>query len=388
VAAALARRRRAPRPARPSNPRTSARAAQTPRRCSSTSSRTATRPTSTGHGEVAGTRGGDGSLIRSAEPGHATSRSRRPTGPADRANILVPRTSTTRRKDAGAWPTRLAFAAAAWARRPRDQPARSAPNGSIAPENPLLARVTVNRFWQELFGIGLVESAEDFGIMGEAPAESGAARLAGCRVPRTDWDVKHLFRADGDLRHVPPERCRPRPRSWRKIRQTACSAAARASAWMPRWSATTRSPPAGCSVPKSRRTQREAVPARTACGSRWRCPRATPSSYQHGFGRRALPAQPLHLLEARRTAGRAWKCSTRPTGRPVRVRRERTDTPLQALVTHERPAVHRGGAARSPNQRSRTPAAIPPVRLVDEIARRLLARPLTRGRTQRQWKPR
>src|SRR6185295_16205402 len=37
-------------------------------------------------------------------------------------------------------------------------------------ENPLTPRVTVNRTWQEIFGTGLVKSAEDFGIMGDAPS--------------------------------------------------------------------------------------------------------------------------------------------------------------------------------------------------------------------------
>jgi hypothetical protein len=199
----------------------------------------------------------------------------------------------------------------------------------LQPNHPLTYRVTVNRFWQEIFGQGLVRTTGDFGIAGELPSHPELL----------DW-LALDFQRDGDIK--------------RFYKQILLSATYRQSA---------------ATTPEKR--QRDPSNRLLAHGPRFRMDAEMVRDYALSAsgtlvkkigGPSVKPYQPANIWEAvtmpgsntrdyKRDSGDAlyrrslytfWKRSAPPAGleifnAPTRevctVRRERTNTPLQALAT-------------------------------------------------------
>ena len=64
----------------------------------------------------------------------------------------------------------------------------------VSRENPLTARVFVNRLWKEFFGAGLSKILDDFGMQSEPPVNPELLDWLACEFMDSGWDVKHMVR--------------------------------------------------------------------------------------------------------------------------------------------------------------------------------------------------
>jgi hypothetical protein len=239
----------------------------------------------------------------------------------------------------------------------------------VDPANPLTSRVTVNRFWQEVFGHGIVASVDDFGIMGAPPSHPELLDWLAETFRESGWDTKAFFKTlvmSATYRQsstVTPEKIE-RDRDNRLLSR---GPRFRMDAEMIRdymlAASGTLSPAMG--GPGTKPYQPENVWETVGMGN---------ARYQQDTGENLY----------RRTVYNYWKRMAPPASleifnAPSRevscVRRERTNTPLQALVTMNDPQYIE--AARQLAQKALRDSAGDAAKAMDFIARRVLARPLS-----------
>ncbi len=246
----------------------------------------------------------------------------------------------------------------------------------LRPEHPLTARVTVNRYWSELFGVGLVKTAGDFGVTGELPSHPELLDWLAVEFRESGWDVKKFFklmvmsatyRQSADitkekLEKDPENRLLSRGPRFRMdaemVRDYALAASGLLSNKIGGPSVKPYQPPGvweavamiGSNTRDYKQDTGEALYRRS----------------MYTFWKRAAPPASMDIFNA-------------PTRETCTMVRERTNTPLQALVTLNDPQFVE--SARTLAQHAIDSSGEVDRRL-DFLAERLLARPPAAGRNR------
>lgn len=241
----------------------------------------------------------------------------------------------------------------------------------LRPEHPLTTRVTVNRFWQELFGNGIVKTPGDFGVTGELPTHPELLDWLAIEFRDKGWDVKKLFKLmvtsatyrqaavvtpDKKLKD-PSNKLLSRGPRFRMDAEMVRDYALAASGLLVKKIG-------GPSVkPYQPNGVWEAV---AMIGSDTR-------DYKRDMGE-ALYRRSMYTFWKRSAPPASMEIFNAPNRETCTVRRERTNTPLQALVTLN--DIQLVEAARNLAQRTLKEGGTTPTARIDFLAKKLLARPL------------
>lgn len=131
---------------------------------------------------------------------------------------------------------------AAWHPLPKDAPRNrlTLAKWLVDENNPLTARVVANRYWEALFGTGLVRTSEEFGAQGELPSHPELLDWLATELVAMKWDTKKFLRLLVTTQAY-RQSAKVTPEALRKTREPLARAA-RACASPPRWCATNRLP--------------------------------------------------------------------------------------------------------------------------------------------------
>lgn len=238
------------------------------------------------------------------------------------------------------------------------------------PEHPLTARVTVNRMWQEVFGVGLVKTPDDFGSQGEPPSHPELLDWLAIDFRENGWDVKRFYKqllmsasyrqtaatTPAKLAKDPDNRLLSRGPRFRMDAEVVRDYMLAASGLLV-------GQIGGPSVkPYQPEGIWEAV-AMLGSNTRFYKPDQGDGLYRrsmYSFWKRSAPPAAMEIFNA-------------PTREACTIRRERTNTPLQALATMN--DVQYVEAARALAERSMQATATMDARL-DFLTLRIMARPL------------
>jgi len=242
----------------------------------------------------------------------------------------------------------------------------------VDPENPLTARVTVNRFWQEIFGVGLVKTSEDMGIMGESPSNQDLLDWLAVEFVESGWDVRHMFKlmltsstyrqsaetTPEKIEKDPENRLLSRGPRFRMDAEMIRDLALEAGGLL--------SPQVG--GPSVRPYQPEGVWEAVAM------PESNTRHYRRDSGE-ALYRRGMYTFWKRAAPPAMMDIFNAPSRESCSVRRERTNTPLQALATLNDPQFIE--AARVLAAKALRESRGCEEKAVGAIAQRILSRPPT-----------
>lgn len=244
----------------------------------------------------------------------------------------------------------------------------------VSPANPLAARVAVNRAWQAFFGIGIVASIGDFGTQSESPSHPQLLDWLATRFVADGWSMKQLHRrivtsavyrqsavvSDELVRRDPRNRLLARGPRFRLPAETIRDSMLQASGLLNRKSF----------GPSVYPPQPASVTALAYGGTKWPVSKG-PDRYRRS----------LYTFSKRTAPFAAYLVFDGPTGESCVARRNRSNTPLQALTLLNDEMfleMSRALAESAYRQHPKTPADC-----ATNIFRRLVTRPPEESELQR-----